>query len=70
MSPALKTRMQDVAVGAVAGALAVGLTIWRDVSVLKVEMEHVRKDLTVLSQFFQAQYPGWAGDLATPKRER
>jgi len=74
MTPALKQRIQDVAVGAVAGALAVGLTIWRDVSVLKEQhiatretLSDVKKDLGVLSQFFQSQYPGWVGDLTTPK---
>ena len=60
MTPALKQRIQDVAVGAVAGALAVGLTIWRDVYILKVQIADVQKDLATVAEFFQNAYPGYS----------
>lgn len=69
MTPELQRRIQDWAVGAIGGALAVGLLVWRDVSVLKTDMGYVKRDLAVVSQFFQAQFPGWVADLSTPKAE-
>ena len=60
MTPELKRRIQDVAVGAVAGALAVGLTIWRDVGLLQKDVASLQKDMATVAEFFSNAYPGYS----------
>jgi hypothetical protein len=68
MTPALKTRIQDMAVGAVAGALAVGLTVWRDVGMLQKDVANLQKDMTTVAEFFRNAFPGYSLLIPPPPK--
>lgn len=57
MDPALKKQIIAVAVGLATGVLGTYALVWRDVSVIRSELTHIKDDVSVIQKFISDDDP-------------
>jgi hypothetical protein len=57
MDPALRKQLVAAAIGLATGILTTYAMVWRDVGVIKVELAHIKSDISVIQMFISNDDP-------------